>query len=180
MKLRFLLSVLAVGLFSIAVFAQEKNIEIELSLKNPRILTTSKNVPVKIKITNKSEQTLNTEDLGNLFLYFSKCQKDVMCYTYGDLLFASVGIKSKKLKKNKSIEFKTNLSDLIWNDNMSSFRYGLKISGFKSFNNNFYVIPTENIYFYAAIPTRKDVLPQGTRLPEDFLSNQITVSLNTK
>ncbi len=171
MNLRFLLLVLAVSLFSIASFAQEKNIEIELSLKDSKILTKSKNVPVKIKITNKSEQTLNTEDLGNLFLYFSKCQKNVMCYAGGDLLFASVGIKSKKLKKNKSIEFESNLSDSIWIDELSSFRYNKK---------NFYTIPTETIYFYAAIPTRKDVLPEGTRLPEDFLSNQITVSLSTK
>jgi len=168
MKLRLLFLILAVSLVSSVSLAQEKNLAIEISLKNSNILTKSENVPVKIKITNKSAQTLNTEDLGNLFLYFSKCEKDVMCYTYGDLLFASVEIKSKKLKKNKSIEFESNLSDSIWIDQISSFRYSKK---------NFYTMPKENVYFYAAIPTRKDVLPEGTRLPEDFLSNQITVKL---
>ena len=107
-------------MFSFVSLAQEKNLAIEISLKNSTILTTDKNVPVKIKITNKSAQTLKTEDLGNLFLYFSKCRKDEMCYRKDDLLSASVGIKAKILKKNKSIEFESNLSDFVWSDNLSS------------------------------------------------------------
>ncbi|MEP6903609.1 MAG: hypothetical protein ABJA66_17935 [Actinomycetota bacterium] len=171
MKLRFLFLLLATTVFSTFSFAQDKNIAIEISLKDLKILTTNKNVPVKIKITNKSEQILNTGDLGDLFLYFSKCRKVEMCYRQGDLLFGIVKIKSKTLKKDKSLEFESNLSDLIWIDELSSYRYDRK---------NFETIPAENIYFYAAIPTRKDVLPKGVRLPEDFLSNQIAVSLNSK
>ncbi|HEY0459510.1 MAG TPA: hypothetical protein VGC97_10265 [Pyrinomonadaceae bacterium] len=152
---------------ALKVQKEEENPALQISLKDAAIQTKSENVPVKIKVTNKSKQILNTEDLGTLFLYFSKCREE-MCYRSQDLLYAVVGIKSQKLRANESIEFESNLSDLIWNDNLSSNDIGEKI----------YKIPKENIYFYAAIPTRKNVLPDGVRLPEDFLSNQITVSLN--
>ena len=169
MKLKLLFLVFIFNFLSIVSFAQEKNIEIQVSLKSPAIETKSKNVPVKIKITNKSEQILDTEDLGNLVLYFSTCrQDDEMCYRLGGLLSASVEIKSTKIKKNKSIEFEANLSDLVWGSILSSFRSSEK---------NFYTISKENKYFYAALPTRKNVLPDGTRLADDFLSNQITVRL---
>jgi hypothetical protein len=164
-KIKFLFLAFIFNFLSVTAFPQERNVEIQISLKSETIVTKSKNVLVKIKVINKSEQILNTEELGKIFLYFSKCHKDEMCYRQGDLLFAGVEIKPKKLKQNKSVEFESNLSSLTWQDNISSFRFQ---------KNNFKMISAENIYFYAAIP-RKNVLPDGSRLPEDFQSNQIIV-----
>ncbi|MBS1796267.1 MAG: hypothetical protein JSS81_20615 [Acidobacteria bacterium] len=117
----------------------------------------------------KSKKILETADLGRLFLYFSNCPKTgiYLCRLYA----AGVEIKPQRLKMNGSVEFESNLSDLIWTDYLSSFQSPAK---------NLDAIPVENIYFYAVIPVLKNVLPGGARLPEDYLSNQLTVSFRSK
>ena len=55
-------------MFSFVSLAQEKNLAIEISLKNSTILTTDKNVPVKIKITNKGYAPLYNRKITTLVL----------------------------------------------------------------------------------------------------------------
>jgi hypothetical protein len=144
MKLKILMLAVLFSLFSIVSFAQEINFDIQISLNQEIFRENNKNIPVKILITNKAEQELDTSKLGSINFYFSKCPKIKACYSRGDLFISSDKVGSKILKKDESFEFETNLADLYWVDASSSM---LDLNKLKNLNK----VPSGNKYFYADI-----------------------------
>src|SRR5687767_8282 len=120
MKVKYLFLVLISVLFSSNLFGQDFKVEISLDNANFGSIKTLN--PLKVKITNKSEKTLNTKDLLPLRFYFSKCPQTKSCDTREDNLTASAKLEEKTLGKGESFEFQINLADLYWSDPISSVR----------------------------------------------------------
>jgi Mor family transcriptional regulator len=174
MKLKILFLIVLV--FSAKIYAQqEQKITVEISLKETTLRKLAKNIPVKVKITNMSDQIFNTADIGGIEFYFSKCPQTKKCKRLDDLYSASDAIKNKRLKKYQSLETEINLADLYWTDPI--------LSVFDtSFPKNIDMVPNVNKYFFADVK-----IPKGTAKIDDisgeillnksFESNEIEVSL---
>lgn len=153
MKVKYLFSVLILVLFSSNLFGQDFNVEISLDNANFRSI---KNLnPLKIKIINKSEKTLNTKTLLPLRFYFSKCPQTESCNTREDNLMASAKLKEKMLGKGESFEFQINLADLHWFDPMSS------VWDFSE-PKNIQIVPASNKHFFVDAAVIKQYVEQGS------------------
>ena len=178
MKSKFLFSILAVCLFSVFSLAQERNFTVEISLKDNNRWTIGKDNLAKLKITNKSEQTLNTKDLEVINFYLSKCPRVKKCATREDVYVAYSGIETKNLKQNESLEFQANLTDLYWKPAISGsidFKYP----------KNFKTVPFTNKYFSADIKIFDKYLKlekQSIKIPinKSYESNEVILEYNFK
>jgi hypothetical protein len=178
MKSKFLFIILAIGSFSVFSFAQERNFTVEISLKDNNRWTIGKDNLAKVKITNKSEQVLNTKDLKSLNFYLSRCPRVKKCATREDIYVAYSGIEAKNLKQNESLEFQANLTDLYWKPAISSsidFKYP----------NNFKAVPFINKYFFADIKIFDKYLElenQSIEIPinNSYESNEVILEYNLK
>ncbi len=144
--MKFKLLVLFIFVFSVSVFPQEMNYEIETYLEDTAIEKSSSEINARVIIKNKAEETLLTSRLQRLYFHFSKCPIETVCKKSGDIYTASAQIPFKKIREDKSFEFTVNLADLFWMEG--------SISHFSAENKkNFSVIPKDNIYFYAGTKT---------------------------
>jgi len=143
MKLKYLLLILLLLLFSSNLFGQQ-DFTIEISLDNPNFWNISNSTPLNVKITNQSQEVLNTKDFKFFTLYFSKCSKVETCNISGDKFIAGSGIEQKKLKKDENLEFKVILTDLYWQNGSSS------ITDFSQ-PKNIRTVPISNKYFYVDV-----------------------------
>lgn len=143
MKLKYLSLILLLLLFTVNSFGQ-KDFTVEISLENANFWSKDKLNPLEVKITNKSEEVLNTKDFKSFTLYFSKCSKSETCNISGDKFVAYSGIKEKKLKKDEKLEFNVNLADFYWMNASSS---NMDFSQPK----NIWVVPISNKYFYTDV-----------------------------
>ena len=178
MHLKLLSIVFAFGLFSVVSFAQKPNFGIQISLEQGIFQGNKKNIPVKVVITNKSEQALDTTKLDGINFYLSKCSKFESCDVSGDIFVAHAGIKSKTLQTNEFVEFEVNLADLYWNDMLSSFR------DFKH-PKNLNKVPFSNKYFYADVlvfDKYSEVQNAWQKFPrfESYKSNEIIQTFKLK
>jgi hypothetical protein len=123
--------------------AQDRNAEIEVSMDETSISTRSTTTIVNVKITNKADEVLKTEGLGNINFYFSRVFTEKTIRSLGDVFEAKTNIPAKILRNNETFEFKVNLYDLYWFDSMSGFIDPKKP--------NLNEVPSENIYFSANI-----------------------------
>lgn len=173
MKLKVLF--LIVLLFSVNIYAQEQKITVEISLKETTLRRLAKNIPVKVKITNMSDQIINTADFGGIEFYFSKCPQAKKCKRRDDVYSASDAVKGKKLRKYQSLETEVNLADLYWTDPI--------LSVFDtSFPKNIFTVPNVNKYFFADVKlsngsVKVDGVSGAVLLNKSFESNEIEVSL---
>ena len=142
MKFMFLaiFSILILGFSSIS--AQEREFEIEISLEETSISKSSKKVPVKISITNKSDAVLKTDGLKTIHFFFSKCVLGVVCKEKEHTYSAFSKMPLKRIKSGEVVEFEVNLADLYWKNTEGNTFYRENIKNFKK-------VPAENIYFYA-------------------------------
>ena len=177
MKFKSLFLILAVCFFSGSSFAQAKKFNIEISMPDNYWLTLKNNTPVKVKITNKSERELNTEQIAGISFYFSKCPQISKCGKRGDKFVAHSEVENKGLKKDASFEFEVNIADLYWMD---------AVSGNTNLNEkepkNFEIISSDNKYFYAVVKTRskylnEKVMPGKSYNYESYESNEIILEL---
>jgi len=173
MKLRILF--FTILLFSVNIYSQEQKITVEISLKETTIRKLAKSVPVKVKITNMSDQTVNTADFGGIGFYLSKCPQAKKCETIDDVYTASDAVKGGNLKKYQSLEIEVNLADLYWQDLISSI---FDVSAPK----NLFTVPSANKYFFADVKLPKgsvkvDGVSGAVPLSKSFESNEIEVNL---
>ena len=163
-----------VVLFSANVFSQEQKISVEIFLQETAIRKTSKSVPVKVKITNMSDQIVNTADFGGIGFYFSKCPQAKKCQTRTDVYVAGKEFKSESLKKYQALEFEVNLADLYWSDLISNIFD-------TTMPKNLFTVPSANKYFFAnvRIPIESLKVEGIGEIPRNksFESNEIEVSL---
>lgn len=152
MKHRFFVLFAIIILGFVAVSAQEKNYEIEISMPETIVSQDADDIPVTVKIKNYGEETLRTEGLGDIFFYFSKCEVGVLCDKIGDKFSASARIPSKTISENAFFEFSANLAELYWQDEMD----GSLSSGNSA---TFGMIPTQNSNFYAGIRSLEGYRP---------------------
>ena len=142
MKFMFLaiFSILILSFLSIS--AQEREFEIEISVEETGIARSSKEVPVKISIKNKSDEVLKTDGLKTIHFFFSKCVLGIVCKEKEHTYSAFSAIPPKRIKAGETFEFEINLADLYWKnaDGNTFYREDRK---------NFEDVPLENIYFYA-------------------------------
>jgi len=126
------------------VDAQERKYDIAVYIEETSISKTSRQIPVKVTITNNAERTLSTKALNNIHFFFSKCLLGAPCDEDKDIYASFIKIPPKNIRENKSFEFTVNLANLFWKD--------AKIDPLHSKNiKNFKIVPLENIYFYAGI-----------------------------
>jgi hypothetical protein len=157
------------------IYSQEQKITVEVSFKETILRKLAKSVPVKVKITNMSDQIVNTADFGGIGFYLSKCPQAKKCETRDDVYFAGSAVKGEKLKKYQSLETEINLADLYWQD--------LILSTFDtSLPKNLFTVPTANKYFFADVKIAKGTVkvegvPREVPLSRSFESNEIEVSL---
>lgn len=173
MKFKFIAVFSIIILCFVNSFAQERNVEIEVSMEESNFSRTAKNIPVQVKITNVAKDDLKTEGLGYVNFYFSKCFVKKNCRGVASIYIAASKISSKNLKENESFDFEVNLANLAWKPLISS----IDSSYPKNFNK---VIPNDNIYFHSEILLRmgyKFDKQVGQRIPvnRSFRSNTITV-----
>jgi hypothetical protein len=158
MNLKFLFLLLSVCLFSTVANGQEKKLNVEVALSEMTIWTISKDVSVKVKITNTSERVLDKKEIGDIVFMFSKRAKNALVYV-GEMYLASGKLKSKKLKPGESFEDKINLADLYWSDAASSIMD-------LTFSKNFIGIASADYHFFARVIS--------------FESNEIEVKINPR
>ena len=166
MKYKVLFAVLAAFLLVTNSFAQ--NVEVSVSMENKN-LWGRKDFPVKVKITNKAEDNLDTKILKGISFCFSKRLKFNEYGKRGEKYTAFAEIPQKLIKENESFEFEVNLSDLYWADEVSSSR-NLKSP------KNLSTIPVENRIFYAVVRVFTDDLnlkEMTIPISNSFASNQI-------
>ena len=136
------------AIFSIIVFglvtanAQTLEYEIEISLDETEISKSAKEIPVGVKITNKSDEVLVTSGLKTIHFFFSKCVLGVVCKEKKHTYSAFTEIPFKRIKSSAFFEFEINLADLYWKDVDGNTFY-------REDKKNFKTVPKENIYFYA-------------------------------
>ncbi len=175
MIFRCLIMVAALSLFAISAIAQKINIDLQISLNSAKTISKNTNVPVKLVLTNKSAEELDTSKLESFVVYLSSCSKISPCNSDEPSFASAVEISNKILKKDESIEFEINLADLHWNDSSSSFftRNGLKnLSQISSSENKNFSVrvsvfdkPYANLKNLTKIPTQTS-----------YDSNEITLS----
>ncbi len=117
MKFKFLIVILIIGFFTASSFAQEKDFGIQISLKESVIWRNAKNIPLKVKVTNKSAKDFNTSELKGIYFSLSRNSKTEK----SNLFAADAKIPVQNLKENDSFEFEVNLADLYWQDAKSAF-----------------------------------------------------------
>lgn len=126
----------------LTINAQERDFEIEISLEETSISKSSRDVPVKISITNKSDRVLKTDGLKTIHFFFSKCVLGVVCKEKKHTYSAFSEMPGKRIKSKAVLEFEVNLADLYWkNAEGNTF--------FREDKKNLEEVPAENIYFYA-------------------------------
>jgi hypothetical protein len=145
-------------------------------MEESSISRNSKEIPVRVEITNKAEESLKTEGLGVVQFRFSKCLTPGNCHSSQDSYIASSRIPAKLLREGQSFEFEVNLAELHWMDPISSY---IDTNFPKNFAS---AIPSENIYFQASVS-----LPKGFKTDEStkqkipvnksFYSNTMTVAI---
>jgi hypothetical protein len=168
---RALLQVLVICLLSASVSARDNKFEISVALEEVNVLTAIQNIPVKVKITNKSVQNLNTANLPGILFYFSKCRQTEKCAAPKNTYVGGTDLKPKILKKDLALEFAVNLAELSWNDAHAPV---LDFSQLWTMA----TIPEGAYYFYAEIrvfdkTAKVGEAPRYTRV----LSNEIEVRL---
>ncbi len=155
--------------------AQERKVEIEVSMDETNILQRAKNIPANVKITNKAKDVLKTVGLGRIKFHFKKCLTCEKSYAFNDIYEAQSGFPAKNLIEDESFEFTVNLAGLYWYSPLqSNLRFDEKDSFVK-------YVPKENIYFEASI-----ALLKGYKMDRDlkrkvpdykvFRSNTINVA----
>lgn len=177
MKAKGLFVALLIGLFSIISNAKE-NIELEVSFKENKVDMASTNIPVNMKIVNKSEQILDLEKLRGISFYFKRCSKIITCGVRGDLYLASAKLESRKLNKDEVYEFEINLADLYWKDAILS-------TIDLNYPKNFTEVPRTNKYFHAVIQVfdkniKLDNYPSEIPIYKKFESNEVKVEFEPK
>lgn len=112
----FLLSVLC--LFSVVGFAQNKRLDIEISVNNPIVSVKSKKASLKIKITNLSTSDFKAENIKYVSFYLLKWGSSDFYISGKDFLKINKKLKSKTLKQNETVEFEIKLNKLKWRDKL--------------------------------------------------------------
>lgn len=172
MKHKILFVVLAICCFTSASFSQNQKIEVNISMEDTNLFG-RKDLPVKVKITNKAEDDLDTKTLKLIkFCFFKRltCSEPGIL---GDKYIAFTGIPQKLLKKDESFEFEVNLKDLHWKDEILS---GRDLDAPK----NFATIPIINRILEVVISVYShSIFLNGMNIPinKSFLSNQIFTTL---
>ena|ERR1700733_12481040 len=173
MKVKLTLAAFALVLLSINVFSQERKFEIALSLEKPELFT-FKPTPVKIKITNLSENTVDIRNDMLVTLVISRLPQEKESATVGRERFDAIVPIPKALALlplNEFAEFEVTLNDLYWMDSTQS------TMDFKR-RPNFRAVPPRKNYFYASIRLPEEMDKQGTPLSSAFFSNQFVVSID--
>jgi hypothetical protein len=155
------------------VYARQSGLEISIALEETKFVATNLNAPLKIKITNKTAQIVNTEKLPGILFYFSKCRAvgENCPAAPKNTYVGGVDIKPKILKKDAFVEFEVNLTELSWNDAHAPV---LDFSRLGTMS----LIPEGAYFFYAEIRVfDKTAKPNETPRFTRFLSNEIEVKL---
>jgi hypothetical protein len=121
MKLKFLFSILFIGLSAIVSFAQtdaqpqpRKRLDISISSENPRFFINSGAWLVKVKITNRANETLNLKDFREIHFTFAKT---LPASNYEVVGFYDV--PKRVIEPGETFEFEADLKKLDWLDTVS-------------------------------------------------------------
>lgn len=187
MRYKFLQSILLI-IFVCAVAvslasAQQREFDINVSLKGSTLGTAGSSVPVRVKITNRASDDLKTEDLSAGILFkFSKCRKTEICTARKQVYVGGADIKPKILKKGESFSFVVNLAGLNWNDaNAQVLDFTNAVTMVTIPENEYLFFAEIRIFEKANVPP-----PSVTSAPKpqasyrSFFSNEIPVKINPK
>jgi hypothetical protein len=109
MKLKFLFSILLICFLAADSFAQEKDFDVSISIKDQTLLQTSGDWLVKVKITNLSDKALNTRDCGLIFRFRKTAPESKSANALGNY-----ALQERLIKQNETFEFEANLKNLRW------------------------------------------------------------------
>lgn len=144
MKFKFSVVFLMMFLLSISICGQERNFDLQVSLKENTITKTDKNIFATVTITNNSRQVLMSEDLGFIEFRFSKNMLGGEQGLVRNDSISRIDIPVKKLRENESLEFRVNLAKQDWHKSETDF-------GNTELSRKFKDIPKENIFFTAGV-----------------------------
>jgi len=142
MKFKFLSIFLVLAFCFSSISAQERKYEIEISLEETSISKDAIEIPVKVTLTNKSDDFLKTDGLKTIHFFFSKCVLGIVCKEKEHTYSAFSAIPPKRIKAGDSFAFEINLADLFWKNAEGNTFYRENRKNFKD-------VPQKNIYFYA-------------------------------
>lgn len=124
---------------------------------------------IRVRITNRSKETLRTAGLGELNIYFSSCQPGNPSCDGSEFFYAVYPMPSKSLPENNSLEFNVPLSGIVWRRgpyNRQNSSPGIRLSE----------VPAEKLYLYADVKVLdgfEEVDETGKKTPRyrEYLSN---------
>jgi hypothetical protein len=120
MKLKFLFSILFVGLLAIVSDAQTnalppQRFDVSIAAKDQTFFVNSAAWLVNVKITNRSNETLNLKDFRGLHFIFAK----TLPVSKYEESMGFYGIDERAIKPGETFEFEVDLKKLEWLEPMS-------------------------------------------------------------
>lgn len=175
MKIKFLpLVVWTLACLAVGAAAQDKNFEISVELKETTLLTAGREIPAKVKLTNKADTELNTGQLAAGILFkLSKCEPKEKCAAAKQVYMGGMPLEAKRLKKGETLEFDVNLAALNWNDANAPL---LDFSNTRTM----IMIPAGEYFFFAEVNVFNEPAANRKKPRRAVFSDDIKVKLNPK